>query len=391
MDKVLEKIYKVGLRLLSTLTLEETYALIVQEAMKIVKADYGSILLGKANKLHRIYASTPALFSVKPAEKGFIKKVFDTNQPVIVNQKEILKVNPDIKKIDAKSYLIIPLINKDRTIGVLAVLSKKEDYFDQEDLNILKLFGPLAALAIRKAQLYDEAKKAIEDRDLFISMAAHEFRTPLTTINGYIQLLHSKLSAANTTEARWVEELSWEITRLIMLVNELLAVHRIKSGQFRYQLKKCSLRDIASRAIREARFTHTHHTVVLDDQLSSHSDTVLGDYDKLLQVVTNLIDNAAKFSPQGTNIIIGLKFHTPYLSLTVTDQGEGISKKDLPEIFKSFYKGTHNAKTPGMGLGLFIAKNIIRKHRGFIKIRTKKGIGTSVEVLFLNHITKTTD
>lgn len=237
----------------------------------------------------------------------------------------------------------------------------------------------MATLAIRKTQAYDETQKALGARDLFISMAAHEFRTPLTTISGYIQLLQSKLSGANTSEARWTEELSWETSRLIILVNEFLQLHNIKSGQFRYHLKECSLKEIAERAIKITRFTHTHHKVILEDNLAGQRDTVIGDHDKLLQVVTNLIDNAAKFSPQGTNIIISLQLHSPYLILTVTDQGRGISKKDLPGIFESFYQGS--AKQGGMGLGLFIAKNIIRKHRGFIKIRTKKGAGASVDVI----------
>lgn len=381
MDQNLEKVYKAGLKFLVPLTLAENYALIVKEAMKLVKADEGSILIEQKGELLRTYASSPDLYQIKSSQKGYMRMVFKTRIPLILSPKEIAKVNPHIKKINAESIMIIPLYYKNESIGVLTLMSTRKDYFTQQDINILKLFIPMATLAIRKTQAYDETQKAVEARDLFISMAAHEFRTPLTTINGYIQLLYSKLSGYSSPESRWIEDLSWETSRLILLVNELLEVHRIKSGQFRYHFKECSLKEIATRALKSSRFTHTHHQVVIQDKLDQHSDIVIGDADKLLQVTTNLIDNAAKFSPEGTDIILSLKFQSPYLVLSVKDQGTGISKKDLPGIFESFYKGLQQPRTRGMGLGLFIAKNIIRKHRGFIKVRTKKGLGTSVEVV----------
>lgn len=380
MNNILEKIYKIGLKFLVPLTIEENYALIVKEAMQLVKADYGSILMEQKGELRRTYASIPSLYKIESRKRGYMRMVFKTRKPMILTQGEITKVNRSFKKIAARSVIILPLSYRNKSLGVLTLLSVKDNYFTSSHLSTLKLFGPIASLAIIKTISFDETKKALEDRDLFISMAAHEFRTPLTTINGYIQLLYSKLSGANTSEARWVEELSWETTRLIMLVNELLEVHHIKSGKFRYQFKECSLMEVANRAIRESRFTHTHHQVVLEDKLGNHSDKIIGDHDKLLQVVTNLIDNAAKFSPQNTDIILSLRFQSPYLILSIRDQGHGISKKDLPEIFESFYKGSRNVKASGMGLGLFIAKNIIKQHRGLISVRSKKDKGTKVEI-----------
>lgn len=363
MDNILEKIYKIGLKFLVPLTLEENYALIVKEAMKLVKADYGSILVGQKGEL-----------------QGYIRKVFQTRKPLILTPLEIAKVNHYIKNNNTKSIIVIPLRNRSQPLGVLVLMSLKENYFTQQDINTLRLFSPMATLAIRKTQLYDETQKALEVRDLFISMAAHEFRTPLTTINGYIQLLHSKLSGAETPESRWTEELLREGSRLTLLVNELLAVHRIKSGQFHYVWQECSLKDIIARALRDSRFTHPQRRIVFENKLDGKKDNVIGDCDKLLQVITNLLDNAVKFSPPGKHIMINLEVKLPYVLLRVKDQGQGIAKKDIPEVFESFYQSGHQSKEGGMGLGLFITKEIIKQHRGLIKIRSKKRSGTSVEI-----------
>lgn len=380
MANALERIYKAGLKFLVPLTLEENYALIVKEAMKLVKADYGSILLEQKGELKRIYASSHHLYQVKPRKKGQMHLVFNTRKPMILSSNEIAKVNPDIKKIQALSHILIPLYYKHKTLGLLTLNSLKTNYFTSDDINTLKLFSPIASLAIKKTQLYDLTAKAVEARDLFISMAAHEFRTPLTTISGYIQLLYSKLSGANTAESRWVEELLWESSRLTLLVKELLELNRIKTGQFHYTWKEYSLKDITARTLKDFQFAYPHRKVTLIDNLGSYNDTIIGDYNKLLQAIINLLENAVKFSPPTTGITLSLDFKSSFLTLSIKDKGQGISKKDLPAIFERFYQGANNSNTSGMGLGLFIIKNIITQHRGFIKISSKKGKGTKVEI-----------
>src|SRR3989344_2861390 len=219
---ILDKIYKAALKFLVPLNLEETYALIVQEAIKLVKAQNGSIFLMEQGKLNRVYASDPLLYKIQVRNKGTTFNTFKTNKTNIIRVKLLEKVHPEFKRLGVKSIISIPLTNHGETIGVLSLQSTKSEYLTDQELDTLELFGSLASLAIRKTKLYDETKRALEARDLFISMAVYELRTPLTTISGYAQLLHSKLSGSVTPESRWVEELSWEAYRLTLLVNELL-------------------------------------------------------------------------------------------------------------------------------------------------------------------------
>lgn len=379
MRGVLEEVYQVGLRLLLPQGLEDIYAYIVEEAKKLVKADHGSIFLYQNGKLNRVYTTFPDLRQVVIRSKGFTYQAFRKRKSFIIDFRRQKNINPQIKGLGINSDLLVPLIYRNKSIGVLSLLSTKSGHFEDQHMDILRLFASMANLAIQKEQAYEELKKSLKDRDLFISMAAHELRTPLTTISGYIQLLYSKLAGANSLESRWIEELSGEAYRLTKLVNELMEVNRIKTGQLRYTWKECSLKAIVERAIRDFRFTHPEHKVVLQDKIGNGQDRVIGDHDKLLQVVINLLDNAAKFSSPNTEVVITLKFKSPYLILEVRDQGKGIPKKYLADIFERFYKGAEVEKE-GMGLGLFLVKNIIKQHHGDIHIYSAVNKGTKVRI-----------
>lgn len=378
MDNALEKIYKAGLKFLVPLTAEETYATIVHEAIKLVRGDEGVIFLEEDGSLREAYSSIPN-HSTEIRKRGFTYKAYIKRETFILNTKQLVDAHPNIIKTGIKSVIFIPLSYKNKSIGVLVIRSDKEEGFASNEPDILKLFGSMASLAIRKTQLYDEAQKALEVRDLFLSMAAHEFRTPLTTISGYVQLLANKLPGNLNPQSRWVEELSWETNRLTSLVNELLEISRIKGGQFQYIWRECHLLQVLERAIHAFNFNYPNRKLTFKNKLKNNHDVVVGDFDKLLQVVTNLLDNAAKFSSPSEEILISLSMRSPNLIMTVKDLGQGIDSKDLSNIFDGFYRGS-NVSGEGMGLGLFLAKSIMAQHRGYISVRSKLNKGTVVEV-----------
>lgn len=374
-----EKIRLSALRFLVPLDLSQTYELIVSEGMKLVGADYGSILLEKKGKLQRVYASDPAFYKIKIQKGDLMYEVLKKKQPLPLTRQEIAKIHPEIKQTPVNSDIIIPLSYRNKTVGILTLMSSKEKAFAKKELNMVKHFAPLASLAIIKAQLDDETKKALEARDLFISMAAHELRTPLTTINGYIQMLCTKFGGTNTSEAHWVEELSRECFRLMNLVSELLQIEHARNGKLQYSWKQCSLAEVVNRARLNFRFSHPDYKIIFYNKLENCPDLVIGDFDKLMQVTTNLLDNAVKFSSFNTPITVHLKSESPHLILTVKDQGTGIARRDCSQIFKRFFRGS-KSRREGMGLGLFLVKNIIEQHHGKIKIHSKENQGTAIEV-----------
>lgn len=377
MNIILDKINKAGIKLLRPLTEEETYKTVVDEAMKLSEADYGSIFMSKGEKLERVYASSPELYQIKIRPRGFTYRAFRIRKPFIVDIKYIAKVHPKIVSIGIQSDMMIPLSYRNKSIGVVSLLSRRPKVFNEDSMEALKLFASIASLALRKVNLYAETQKALDSRDLFISMAAHELRTPLATISGYVQMLSSNKAKLSEQQARWVDELSWETFRIIQLINELLELNRIKTGKLQYVWNQWSIKEIVGRALTSFKFSHPKYKVVFKDNIVAANDIIFGDFDKLLQVMNNLLDNAAKFSPENETIELSLSLQNSHLVLQVRDHGLGIEKTDLPNIFKEFYKGSGGHKV-GMGLGLFLCKNIIEQHKGFIEVQSLVGKGTLV-------------
>jgi signal transduction histidine kinase len=379
-DSNLEKIYTSGLKLLEPLTLESTYETIVKEAIKLVGASYGSLTVPQDGEFKQVYSTLPV--SVSRRKKGFTYKAFQQRKIIIVEADQepgFLDIYPNYKDLGIKSIVLIPLFYRKQAIGVLAVNSIKRAHFTKEYLSMLQLFGSLATLAIRKNQLYEETKKALETRDLFISMAAHELRTPLTAVHGYVQLLKHKFHGQDSVEGRWVEQMYWESVRLTNLINELLEINRIRSGELHYILKECSLKEITERVRNSFQFSFPQRNLIIEDQLKEGQDLVIGDYDKILQVFTNLINNAVKFSPESTPIILSLKSNHREINIQVKDQGLGIDKRDLPYIFDDFQRGKGHNKE-GMGLGLFLVRDIVSRLHGDVRVRSKINRGTTFEV-----------
>jgi signal transduction histidine kinase len=380
MPTKLEKIYNSGLSFLTPLTLEETYQLVIKEAMKLVKAEYGSIFLEEDGELKRVYASNPELYKVVPRKNGFTYTVFKEQKPAIFTSEQLDMAHKEFKKIGMRSDIMIPLANRGQAMGVLTIMSLMDQYFNEEDLNTLKLLGPLASLAIRKAQLYNELASALELRDLFISMAAHELRTPLTSINGYAQLLFSRLDGEKTVkvESRWIEQLMYESIRLTNLVKELLSINQIKTGELQYVFKEVDINEIINRSINNCKFIFSDREFTVQKEISGNV-SLIGDFDKLVQALTNIIENAAKFSDPETKILVKLCYKKPHVIIQITDSGIGISKTDFNKIFEIYYRGKDHTRE-GMGIGMYLTKEIIEKHHGSIKIISKKGKGTCVEI-----------
>jgi K+-sensing histidine kinase KdpD len=379
LENILVEINQSALKFLMPLSLEVTYSTIVDEAVKLVGAKFGSILLEKNDQLIRVYGSANFTYSIKNRKRGNTYKAFKTQKTIVAYIKELGLHHPILKKNNIKGTVFIPLSYQGKSIGVLSINSVKIIKLSDEELRVLELFGSMASLAIKKVQLYKEMHDALKARDMFISMASHELKTPLTTIHGYVELLGTKFKKTDTSEGRWVQNLSLETKRLINLVNELLETNNIKTGKLTFSWTVCSLREVIRRAVNNFHITHPHRIIYIEDKLSNHQDNISGDFNKLLQVFSNLINNSLKFSPDDSAVQITLTYEEPYYFVKITDQGKGIDKKDILRIFDEFYKGSDQT-VEGMGLGLFLVKKIIAEHKGTIEAFSQLGRGTSMVV-----------
>ena len=374
---LLKKISKATLQFLIQLTPEETFNTIISEALSLANGDEGVLILNRDHKLEPVYTKPPTIEKIKPRKKGFAYKALKTGKSFLIYDKEIEKAHPEINK-NIKTSLFVPLSYEASHIGVLVIRFYDRITLSSQVLEALSLFGSIASMSIHKMQLYADTQKAVMMRDLFIAMASHELKTPLTTITMYVQLLQARLSSGKPIDKKWTNNLSMETTRLRHLVNELLQLDQIEKGQLQFSPKVCSLKSIIERAVNDFQLLHPHYKVSIFDDTSGE-DTFLCDYDKMLQVVINLLNNAAKFSEEHKEITLSLSKKNGMLCLRIEDHGHGIPKRDLPKIFDQFYKGSENKKD-GMGIGLFLTKNIVESHGGNISIESQLHKGTSVEV-----------
>ena len=375
----LQKLFSSTYKFLMPLTVHETYKVVLDEAKKLVDAKYCSVFLKKRGRLERVYATSPKLFKINIRKNGYTHRAFTSKKSVVVPISKIEKFHPQVKDMGIKSTIYIPLVYKNDCVGVLSADSFHSQDFGKKELKILTFFGRLAILAIRKAQLHDELQESLRTRDLFISMASHELRSPLTTINSYVQLLQKTIAGDKKIDKKWIQILSSETTRIILMVNELLQLDQIKTGKLQYNWKTCDLRKILERIIINFKAKFPNRKLNYKYHVKTPNPNVMADFDKIIQVVTNILDNAAKFSEQNTPIFLSLNYSKPYFVISIRDKGAGIEAGDKKKVFQGFYKGRNSTKK-GIGLGLYLAKSIIKIHGGKIHLKSEPGKGTVMSI-----------
>jgi PAS domain S-box-containing protein len=275
---------------------------------------------------------------------------------------------PDLSQFGPRSAIVVPMVARGNVVGVLTVASTSPNRYSELELGLVEELGRRAALAVDNAMLYRAARSAIEVRDQFLSVAAHELRTPITAISGFAALLDRELKQRNDPDRvqRFVRRLADAGTRLAVLVDDLLDVSHIRLGNLPLRLETLDLQSLVERVHQryEEQATPPGHLIVLE---VPRGDCILqADEDRIEQVITNLIDNAIKYSPEGGEIIITLNGDGDGVLLTVTDRGIGLEDANLESIFKPFGRAPNAVAGNflGLGIGLYICRNIVERHGG---------------------------
>ncbi len=207
----------------------------------------------------------------------------------------------------------------------------------------------------------EEQKIKEERKDEFISIASHEMKTPLTSTKGYLQLLEMTLDR-NTEAALFVSKALNSVNRLSNLINELLDVNKIQYGKLNYNITAFDFNKMVDDTIEDQRNASPDYTIIRKGNIASE---IKGDRERLQQAVINLISNAIKYSPDEKNIVVTIKEKTGDLIFSVKDNGIGIAKENIDNVFKRYFRVEDRAmRFQGMGIGLFISKEIIERHGG---------------------------
>jgi two-component sensor histidine kinase len=227
-----------------------------------------------------------------------------------------------------------------------------------------------------------ELRKLDEIKSEFVSVASHELRTPLAAIKNAVQLiLTGKTGAINETQVKFLSMAERNINRLMNILNDLLSLSRIESGKMTMKFEDLDLRGLIEFIHSSFKTQTDGKSIRLQMELPPKVPTVYADREKLEQVLTNLMGNAIKFTPEGGEIVISAKPYDgngSHMAVSVKDTGAGIPADQLDKIFEKFHQveGSLQRSVGGTGLGLAIAKGLVEAHQGKIFVESEVGKGS---------------
>ncbi len=233
---------------------------------------------------------------------------------------------------------------------------------------IIKWFGTCTDI--------DDHKKAQEKKDEFIAIASHELKTPVTSIKAFTQLLEKRALAAGQTDiAAQLSKMDAQVNKLTNLIKDLLDVSKIESGKLVLHQEIFEFDEFIKDTVDNLQLANDSHRIEIQGLTGAR---VYADRDRIEQVLINFISNGVKYSPQAQSITIHLSCDGEFITVGVEDFGVGVPKKDLNRIFERFYRvsGPKSDTFPGLGLGLFISAEIIRRQKGNIWVESRPGKGS---------------
>lgn len=297
-----------------------------------------------------------------------------------------------------RSLIILPLIAGGEWYGLLSLHFKTHRMNTIDDLRHVRGLVNEAAIAIKNMRLLETESKARHEAEAandlklkFLAMVSHELRTPLTSIKGFATtLLADDVVWEPDKQRDFLQTINTESDKLSDLIEQLLDLSRLEAGTLRILPKKLSLNDIIASALAQLQTVTVEHQLVLD--VPPDLPPIYGDAQRIAQVLTNLVGNAAKYSPANTQITISSYQTRDVIQVDVADYGQGIPPQERTRVFEAFRQLENRAgiQRSGAGLGLAICKGLIEAQGGKIWIQDQPGPGTVVSFtlpIYLDNVT----
>ena len=285
--------------------------------------------------------------------------------------------------LPAAKGFYVPLVANQRTVGVLGIFPG-EGVFSPEKQKLVDAWASLAALAIERVQLAEQAREAEllaeadKLRNALFNSISHELRTPLSSILGSVSsLLEEKGIYSEKARQELLENIQDGALRMERVVANLLDTARLESGMLQLKIDWCDLQDIIGATLQRLRerIRHFRLTVEIPDDLP----LLRGDCVLLELVMLNLIDNAMKYSPRGEEVLVVANRDKERIHVSISDRGIGIPAGEVEKVFDKFYRIRRPRQVGGTGLGLSICKGIVEAHGGQIKAIARIGGGTVIQ------------
>ncbi len=326
--------------------------------------------------------------ALKPGE-GVIGRVFASREPLIIEDYQTWEGRTTVgQETGLRACVAVPLLRSGRALGALGIRSYEPTVaYSEDDARMLALFADQAAAALTTVEAFTRQRQAVEQlerlnraKSEFVSIVSHEFRTPLTGIQGFSEMMRDEeLGLEEMRE--YAGDINKDAQRLNRMIDEMLDLDRMESGRMTIHPEPMDLNTVVDEAVSRVRPNAPNHTLRVD--LQSDLPPIKADRDRLTQVASNLLSNAVKYSPTGGQITVTTRADGDQLRLDVRDEGLGIPPDALETIFERYSRVDSQATKdiPGTGLGLPIVRQIVQLHGGKVWAESELGRGSVFHVL----------
>lgn len=271
------------------------------------------------------------------------------------------------------SYLAVPVVAKSGSvIGGLLYGHPEAGIFTAEHELMVMNIAAQAAVSLDNSKLFEQVKSLSDKKDEFIALASHELKTPLTTIKGYLQVLAKKEN--DQMSKLFIDKSLYQVDKLNTLVEDLLNMSRIEAGRLDFNLEIFDMRAFLKEILETFSYSASTHEVV--ENLGTSPAIIEGDKQRIEQAVLNLLTNAIKYSPKADKIYVSLEVIGKNVTVRVKDEGIGLTREQREQLFTRFYRAEDTRGISGLGLGLYLTKQIIDRHDGVIEVASEYGKGS---------------
>jgi signal transduction histidine kinase len=389
----MRRLAQVATSLSSALTARDVARVVVDQTAAEIEADNGGVwLLDEGHARLELVAERGMLPSLRPQVSSFplsapnpLCVAVQTAEPVwLENWEEYARRFPlseqrvrDIKAPRPHAFCCLPLRIGEQLLGGLMFSFMRPHHFEDDDRAFISLLAHHCAQGMERARLYERAVEAVRVRDDFLSVAGHELRTPLGTLLLQVQMLVEDPPSGPDPE-RYAPVIR-TLGRLIKLADEVMDISRLRAGRMRLEPEVMDLstlvRDVVGRQPAARRRRAPEIRLRADEPIEGYWDSM-----RLEQVVTNLVSNACKYGgEQPVDVEVGR--HPEGVQIVVRDRGMGIHRADQARIFERFERAVSTQSYAGLGLGLWIAREVVEAHGGHITVLSEAGQGAEFRVV----------
>jgi signal transduction histidine kinase len=394
---VLEAATRCARALSSSLDLDEAFEAFIRELRGFVPFDRMAIILeeaGTAQVMAVAGVGAEGVFSRgtrQPAGQTLLAEILRTAQPVYREDMTDARYSEEreFTQLGLLCRIAAPLLHGPRAFGMISLVRREPRAFKNQELELVGLLGRLVASAVQNIRAYEAERSTVEElrrlsalRADFVSLVSHELRAPMASVVGSAQTLRQRWRELSPDQREsFLALIGSETERLAALVGDVLDTSRIEAGTFTYRFADVDLGALVRDSVAGMALTQDEVSVIAD--VRGELPSVRGDRDRLQQVLTNLLDNAVKFSPAGEEVRVNAFQQDSGVRIEVSDRGPGVPAEQQRVIFEKFGRGKSAGSPgkPGTGLGLFIARSIAEAHGGSVEVSSGRDLGATFTLI----------